>query len=387
MTTARVAAWTPQRCDRIRDLSPSPSHVLPSRRAAAVLPPRPVAARAARVLRPVLDRAAVRSTRATAISRAFARSSRSCCIRCSAPLQLPGEASAGVGELLRVEAARSPTENDALQAPAGRAGARPRRASPSTARGERAAARRCSTCRTRYAGRRDRRRGALHRPRSVHAEAVRRQGQRGGLAAGRRGRSTRTASSGRSRASVPVHGRGHARHRQGPRRAGARSSAAACARCCAAPARAAARASLHGAVRRHPGRRRAGHVGPRRHLSARPRGGARRHARARHRADVRADHAARRSPASIAASICSCSARGAAMPARPEEADRGRSAEEGAARRGSAAGDDDGAPRCRSLSRRRSGRDPAAGQPVVHRCSRCCVALLVEPAAADRRRR
>ena len=140
--------------------------------------------------------------------------------------------------------------------------------------------------------------------------------------------------------------------------------------------RPAAGAALHGAERGHPGRRRAGDVGPRRHVSARARRRARRHARARDRPDVRAHHvhaAGRRRPQRAPARARRAAAarrRGRRSPPRP------RPREEAAASAASVA-----AGRIRrwrmpehaaTLLRRASPDEILRPvQPVVHRCSRC----------------
>ena len=151
-------------------------------------------------------------------------------------VQMPGEALAWVGDLLRVEARRSSEDNATLKRRA-RSRRRPRRRATRRSRDENAQARaRCSTLQDALRGRRDGRRGALHRPRSVRAEALRRPAAaRPGIEPGERG-DRRDGVVGPGHARVSRHGRGDARHRQGPRGAGARSSAAACAACSTARA-------------------------------------------------------------------------------------------------------------------------------------------------------
>ena len=159
------------------------------------------------------------------------------------------------------------------------------------------------------------------------------------------------------------------------------ASAAACARVLyGAGAGPRAGAALHGADRRHPGRRRAGDLGPRRHLSAGPRRGARRDARARDRADLRAHrlHAARRRRPQRASARARPGRGGAAAARRsPRDADAAKKAGKGKRR----ARVRDGAAEHRRISRPPAPEEILRPvQPVVHRaharCSRssptCC---------------
>ena len=210
---------------------------------------------------------------------------------------MPGEALAYVGDYFSSQRDARRRERGAASGSwstqgAGGAGLR------AAAAGERAAEGAARRCATRYARRGDRGRGALHRPRPVRAEGVRRQGRRRRHRAGRGGdRRRRRGRPGDAR--VPVHGRSDAGHRQGPGGAGARWCATACARVLfgAAPA---ARSSC--ASRRPTPRSRSAtcwsppaSTAPIRRASRSP--GRRR--RARHRPDVRAHHlpaAGRRRP-------------------------------------------------------------------------------------------
>ena len=142
-------------------------------------------------------------------------------------------------------------------------------------------------------------------------------GVRAGQPGDRRGRRHRP---GDARASRCV-SRSDAAHRQGPGDPGAGGAQR--------PARGRlrrrrerhARAALHGGQRRHPERRRAGHLGHRRHLPAGPAGGHGGAHRARRGLRVRAHRSARRPPASSAAARCWCSP----SEARAAAAARGRS--------------------------------------------------------------
>ena len=178
--------------------------------------------------------------------------------------------------------------------------------------------------------------------------------------------------------------------------------------------RARAGAALHAALRGHPGRRHARHVGPRRHLSAGPRRGAGRDARARDRADVRADRASRRSPVWIAAMQLLVLGARRGEPAAPGESRprprRRRRAGKGPASVG--AGRDDADPRCprsRVADPNEVLRPVNPGFVAAHAgrwrcCSTCCpligtaldaapglprarAPVLVHPGAALRRRR
>ena len=181
------------------------------------------------LLRPALDRADVRRHALPLSRRRRARSRRSCSIRCSARVQLPGEALALRRRVTSRRKRRCADENARLKQ-------RARRARASVAGIRAAAARRtrsCASCSTRASATPARRspprcctrRATRSRRRSFvdKGSDARHQRRAGGdRRDGVVGQVTRVF---RGIAEVTLH------HRQGPRGAGAGSSATACARC------------------------------------------------------------------------------------------------------------------------------------------------------------
>ena len=180
----------------------------------------PSPARAARVLRPAVDRADVRR-HALPLPRRHPAGRGGRAVSAAAR-RAAARRSAVVGRrLFRVEARRWTTRTRHSSANSSRARSS-RQESSRLARREREPARAARHPEA-LSGRGDRRRGALHRARSVHAEGVRQPRQRRRHSRRRSG----DRRAGRRRpghARVSEHGRGDARHRQGPRGAGARGA-------------------------------------------------------------------------------------------------------------------------------------------------------------------
>ena len=332
-----------------------------------------------------VDRAACSPTRASATSKASARSSPSCSIPLQRAVQLPGEALAWVGGYFASKRDARPTRTTRCKRDLV-AQAQAAQELRAAARRERAACARCSSMPQRYAG------AAtavevLYTGRDPFTQKVFvNRGSDAGIQAG----DAVIDDAGRGRpgdARVPVHGRSHARHRQGPRGAGARRAQRRAQRVlrrgrraarpsCASwrppptsgPATSSLTSGIDGtyppglavaqveAVERETGQMFA-------QITVRA---------ARRRRPQRAPARARR--------------RRAALPPRPEEAERRRRREEGPRQgpqvRACAAGAlSDMFSRAAAAHARPPRGDPAAGEPVVHpahvlprRCSPTCVA-------------
>ena len=205
--------------DAVSVLTNRSRHALHPGRAATVFSPRPLAARPPGVLRPDLDRAALRR-------HAIPLSRRPPAGRGRGPLSAAARGAdagrgAGVGRRLLLVAARPHRRKCHAEAAVGRACRRV----PGVRRDPtgKCAAARAARCQGELCVGRQDGRGALHEPRSVRAETLRRQGggrrHSGGRGGDRRGGRRRAGHAGLS-----LHGGGDARHGQGPRGAGAGSA-------------------------------------------------------------------------------------------------------------------------------------------------------------------